>query len=292
MRLSTEIGVEYKKSGAEKAFEFIRTVGYECVDYNMPFYSGDSPNPSIYETNRNYFEKFFEDERKYAENAGISIYQTHAPYHTYHKDPALFACRIEEIKYSIIATAILGAEYTVMHCAQPCGFLPDRQPEVTKQINYELLSKLLPVAQEYGVKIALENMPGDGVPTATPDSLIEYIDMMNSEYLVACLDTGHANLTGGAKTSIGENIVGFAKKLGKRLKVLHINDNCGRLDEHYPPFLGTIPNWKEFMQTLKDIGYEGTLNTEAGSFVRKMPLDLQEDARRLSYGMLKALSEL
>ncbi len=292
MKYSTEIAYEYRHFGPELAFEKIRSIGYDCVDYNMPFYNADKPNKDIYNTSLTEFENYFQRDRKLAENAGIEIYQTHAPYHTWSKDPELYACRIEEMTYSILATALLGSKYMVLHPAQPNWFLPDPDPAGTREINFALFSQLIPVAEKYDVYLALENMPTAGVPTATPDSLIDYIDMMESDRMVACLDTGHANLTGGFETTIGENIAEYVRKLGPRLKALHVNDNCGRLDEHYIPFLGTIPNWKEFMDALRAIGYTGTLNMESGSFVAKLPEEFWLEAKTLSFKSLKKLGEL
>lgn len=285
MKLSTALGKEYFELYGDKIYENIKSIGFDCIDYNMPFYDGDKPNPEIYNTNMTDFEKYFLDEKKKIEQAGLYVGQTHSPYHVYNKDRELFDCRIEEIKYSIIATAVMGCEYTVVHPAQPCWFDPDKDPQFTRSVNKYLFEKLIPVAKEYGVKLALENMPGAGVPTASPQCLIEYIDMMKSDSMVACLDTGHANLA-------GENICSFAQQLGDRLCVLHLHDNCGRMDEHYVPFLGLIGCWKEFISTLHKINYNGTLNLECGTFVARMPIALRDDAIKMSYKTLVSLTEL
>lgn len=283
MKLSTSMGAQIREMGLD-AFRYLSEIGFDCVDYDMPFYDGDKPNPDIYNTDIKEFEKYFLNVKKAADDAGIEIFQTHAPFHVYNADKGLFDCRIEEIKYAIIATSILGSKYTVVHPAQPCFFDPDTNPAYAKEVNYYLFEKLIPTAEKYGVKLALENMPGKGVPTSTADWLIEYIDMMDSDYMVACLDTGHANC------AEEQNIVEFAKKLGDRLAVLHLADNTwGRADEHYIPYLGTINIWEDFIHTLKDIGYKGTLNLESGSFISKLPKELHDDACRMSFKVLKVL---
>ena len=284
MKLSTAMEIQIEMYG-EKAFEYLKNIGFDAVDYNMPFYDADKPNPEIYNTNIQEFEKYFLNVKKLSKEADIEIFQTHAPYHVYNADKKLFECRIEEIKYAIRATAVLGAKYTVVHPAQPCFFDPDKNPGFTKELNYSLFEKLIPTAEEYGVLLALENMPGQGVPTSTPEMLIDYIDMMGSDAVVACLDTGHAHLA-------GENIANFARRLGNRLKVLHLADNCGRMDEHYIPYVGTIGIWDEFMKTLKEVGYDGSLNLEAGTYVRELPEELRDDAVKISLGVLKNLSKL
>ncbi len=284
MKLSTGISPAHYEMYGDKVYEEIRKVGFESIDYNMPFYDGDLPNLEIYNTNIKEFEDFFKNEKIKIQDSGLVVGQTHSPYHVYHKDDKLFECRIEEIKYSIRATAILGTKYTVIHPAQPCFFDPDDNPERTREINFRMLEKLIPVAEEYDIKIALENMPGEGVPTSTPEMLVDYIDMMDSDRVVACLDTGHANL---AK----QNIVDFAKKLGSRTKTLHLHDNNGRMDDHYVPFLGLIGCWEEFMKTLKEAGYDGNINLESDTFINRLPNVLRKNAMEISFGAAKLLKE-
>ena len=101
--------------------------------------------------------------------------------------------------------------------------------------------------------------------------------MMNSPFLVACLDTGHANCAGIAAGK-------FARILGDRLKVLHIHDNMAKSDAHALPFTGTI-DWKDFGAALKEIGYSGALSLEwrNGGF----PGDYLIDAEKFAFQTLK-----
>ncbi len=167
---------------------------------------------------------------------------------------------MDAIKRSIRATAIMEAPYLVVHCAMRCGWAPDDDPVVTRALNYKVFEELLPVAEQEGVTLALENMPCRGIPTCTPEELCDYIDMMDSPRLVACLNTGHANITG---IDCGD----FARALGHRLKVLHIHDNDGKSDQHITPYFGTV-NWESFMQGLKDVGFDGRLSLESDVYPR------------------------
>jgi sugar phosphate isomerase/epimerase len=98
---------------------------------------------------------------------------------------------------------------------------------------------------------------------------------------VACLDTGHAMI------SSGEPIYDMTKKLGKNLKVLHINDNNAILDDHNTPYSGKI-DWKGFTKALKEIGYEGVLNFE---LVIKDPVEFLPHKLKYIYELGKFLAE-
>ena len=56
----------------------------------------------------------------------------------------------------------------------------------------------------------------------------------------------------------------YISKLGKRIKTLHIQDNCGTTDSHRMPYTGLIP-WDCVLEELKKAGYEGNINFEDGS---------------------------
>ena len=70
------------------------------------------------------------------------------------------------------------------------------------QINMDFYRRLIPYCKEYGVKIAVENMwqrdklrkciVNDTCNTSA--EFIRYVDNLDSEYVVACLDLGHVGL--------------------------------------------------------------------------------------------------
>ena len=58
---------------------------------------------------------------------------------------------------------------------------------------------------------------------------------------------------------------------------MHVNDNKGQFDDHYAPFLGTVP-WLEIMKVIKEIGYEGDWTYEIFGFHNGLPDAMQEAA--------------
>ena len=58
-----------------------------------------------------------------------------------------------------------------------------------------------------------------------------------------------------------KHIPTYIRTLGKRIKALHIHDNDAVSDQHLMPFAGCF-RWKEFIDALKEIGYDGDLSFE------------------------------
>lgn len=137
-------------------------------------------------------------------------------------------------------------------------------------LNVASISRLIPMAEKYGMTILVENIgyPGEGYYTGSADELIELVDAFDHELVAANWDVGHAHLYGCDQYE-------SVKKLGKRLKGLHVHDNRGfyegattvTCDLHLPPFMGQV-DFEALMRGLKEIDYPGTLNFEAGFPVR------------------------
>ena len=113
-------------------------------------------------------------------------------------------------------------------------------------IDYKYLAhakesmKVLDDAQkEYGISLAIENMPNSyfflGRTAAELDEIVGDTD------LGICFDIGHANTTG----QIDEMIDTF----GKRIKNIHIHDNNGDKDDHLTIGSGSV----DFCKVLKKL---------------------------------------
>ena len=100
------------------------------------------------------------------------------------------------------------------------------------------------MAQECGVRLCVENMPGFKFFLGqTAEQLSELLDGTN---LPVCLDVGHANTTGQLNEIIDV--------LGNRIMNVHIHDNDGKQDQHLTIGDGNI----DFEDCLKSLsGYGG-----------------------------------
>ena len=97
-----------------------------------------------------------------------------------------------------------------------------------------------------------------GSVCADPHEFCEYVDMLNSPYIKACFDIGHAEL-------VKADIPNFINSLGDRLHGLHVHDVSVDNDLHTVPYFGAIKNWDNIMKALADISYKGDLTFEVKS---------------------------
>ena len=94
-------------------------------------------------------------------------------------------------------------------------------------------------AKPLGVRILLENIPND---LATPDKLVEFIQISHFEDVGVCFDIGHAHMM----SSIPEAF----EIVKSHVRSTHIHDNAKDRDSHLWPGKGSI-HWKETMDLLR-----------------------------------------
>ena len=158
-----------------------------------------------------------------------------------------------------------------------------------------MYNQFLPFAKEHDVKIATENMwnwdnaKDEALPAACCDeqSFCANVDAVNDEYLVACLDIGHAEMRG-----LNSTAVGLIKALGhKRLKALHIHDNDLHYDSHEIPFSMNI-DFNAVIKALKEIDYDGDLTLECPGYINKLTEDNALTGMKDLYNSVKKLYDM
>jgi hexulose-6-phosphate isomerase len=125
---------------------------------------------------------------------------------------------------------------------------------VTKTVSYgdcfkrsvAEIRKAVPLAQEVGVKIAVENVWNDFV--TTPEQAKEFLDAINSPQVGWHFDIGNAVRYGPPETWI--------PVLGERIVKLHIKE-YGRFRKFQVRFFEGDNNWPAIMKALDAVGYRG-----------------------------------
>lgn len=260
MKISTEIHSSSRIVGEEKAIELIAKAGFDAWDFSMfSMCRYDWSKRILLENTHplsgNEYLKFARKLKQVGLDNGIVCNQSHAPFPTSCAEIRTY------LKRAIECTAEAGGEICIIH--------PDnnRGPEYNAEIYFELL----PFAKECGVKIATENMwnwdnekdHSIFAACATPKSFCEHIDIVESEWLVACLDIGHAEMKGSDTTAVE-----MIRALGSRLQALHIHDNDKWHDSHQIPFSMNI-DFQPIAAALKEINYNGYFTLEADNFLKK-----------------------
>ncbi len=281
MKISTEIGSAAKIVGMRKAVALCAKAGFDAWDFTMINMcridrATKQPLPIKNELNGDQYLKFARELKNIGLDNGIVCNQSHAPFPVY--APAVRSY----LKRAIECTAEAGGEICVIH--------PDNHK--TAEENAEMYAELLPFARSCGVKIATENMWNwneDKTQTvvaacATAEDFRAHIDILQDDFLVACLDLGHAEMRGS-----GGGAVNMIKALGHRLQALHIHDNDCLHDKHQIPFSMSI-DFAPMLKALKEIDYKGYFTLEADSFLKAYNEDnvlegmkkLKESARKLA----------
>lgn len=263
MKLSASSGEIFNAYGPEGGVDFFAAAGYDAIDFSF----------GSVKFATDFSERNFRNLRKYAEERDLVFNQAHAPFPSSCADEELTKRRFEEIVQCIKNASYLGVRNIVVHPCQHLTYNDEGVPEKLFEMNMDFYNSLKPYSEEYGVRIAIENMwqsVREKILHSTcsrPDEFIRYIDELNSDCFVACLDIGHAML-------VCEKPDEFIRKLGnKRLKALHVHDVDGIHDLHTLPYFGII-DWDSVAKALAEIEYEGDLTFEASYFMPGKPVEL------------------
>ncbi len=256
----------------EKIIDIFSEVGFYGIDLSMNLkkcYTIDDE------------EKFYKNAKKHADDKGMVITQTHAPFPSSFMSEEKTQQRFEEIVKSMKYSSLLGAQFIVVHPCQHTDPYVENNYEIMMEYNYNFYKKLVPYAESYEIKIATENIRN--YITVTPEGAKELIDLLDNDVFTMCLDTGHSNM-------VGQDVAEIVRKLGSYIGCTHIHDNDGEHDSHILPYHGTA-NWENVMKAFAEIGYSGNLNFEAGSFVKDLPVELKADAAKYMASVGKHLIE-
>lgn len=138
--------------------------------------------------------------------------------------------------------------------------------EKIREENCKALKELLDYIKGSDIVICLENLIFEDYLNSA-DSLMYFIERLNSKNLGVCLDTGHLNLAGGDQTE-------FIKKMGKYIKALHLDDNEGqKTDQHLMPFGRGNIDFVPIIRETKKLNYERLYNFEIPG-ERNAPLEI------------------
>ena len=290
MKLVTQSQCLASRFGIERAVDILAECGYDGIDFSAfqeEFYTDAHP------------DSYYTELRAYAEAKGISFMQAHAPFNSSRADDdAWNEKRFYEIVCSMKNASLLGARDIVVHPYQHLTFWEEGNPERLFEMNMLFYRRLLPYAEEYGIRVCTENMyQQEGVivkhsACSKAEEMVRYFDEINHPLFGCCLDIGHTIL-------VGEDPAVFARTLGaKRLACIHAHDVDGMHDNHTVPYFGAIyewdshmggyaggVNWERLMREFARIGYTGEFTYEADKFFAPLPVENSIDASRFMAAM-------
>ena len=184
------------------------------------------------------------------------------------------------VRRSIICAQIIGIPWIVIHAGT--AFDADNYRTESLKRNVEYFKPLIEFAAKHNVGLAIENLWDVNIRpkrryTASAEELMELFDALSGVaggYLGTCWDFEHADI-------MGQDQKKSLHMLGKSLKCTHVSDQTGVNNDHILPFYGGI-DWKECMDALRDIGYQGDFTFEIHNFGMKTPEPLILEALKYS----------
>lgn len=186
---------------------------------------------------------------------------------------------VDETLATLDVAAAVPYQVLVVHCGVP-------DPHAAPGDNHRgalvrSLEELSPVAQRFGVQLAIEVIPNE---LSTPSALVELIESDIDAELGICFDVGHARLMG--------EVVDAIETCSGHIITTHLHDNRGRHDDHVVPGKGAI-DWDAATLAFQKVGYDGVWMFElAPAGERKQILEQAAKARERLESLLHIGDEM
>ena len=189
-------------------------------------------------------------------------YSVHAPFADINiasPSKPLLKAMLKRLKESISYANDLNAYVWVFHPGLKTG-VSMFYPDMDWLQNLKTTRLLLKIAGDYGVKIAIENVP-EPYPflMKSVEDFTKFHEEIN-ENIGLVFDVGHANLNG--------QIERFLTAFKDKIVHMHAHDNDGKSDLHLGIGFGNI-DWKNVANALERISYNKTVIIESVEHVNE-----------------------
>ncbi len=243
-----------------KAARIIKEAGFDAVDFDLCTMEQEDDR-----FNKDGYREIAKNCRRLIEAEGLYVNQTHAPFHfkgwedKEYYETVIYPRFVRCIEIS----ALLGASTVIIH---PLHYMEYHgNEEALFEKNVAFYKSLVPYCEKYGIKVCVENMWQRDKrrnyivhdTCSRKEEFVRYVDAIDSEYIVACLDVGHVGLP-----LQDDEAADVVRALGhNRLQALHIHDNDYKSDGHMIPYSGMM-NWEDIGKALGEIDYQGVFTYE------------------------------
>lgn len=264
-KISITTGPLQKTFGDKEALRICAEAGFDGVDFSVEKYP-QGVLPDVMAMSHDEFVAYFTELKEYADSLGLEIPQTHSLVDAYTPDKERNEMLRKRALRDIEATAILGCKYCVMHCISTFQWGFETSYEKMHEENQKMYADFTETAEKFGVYITLESFGAvsvngvDGYDCfADADRMLKEYEDLPTKNKAFCFDSGHTHIASNNENN--PDVVGFVKKFGDRIKVLHLHHNNGFTDQHLIPRPGNI-EWDKLFNALEEIGYDGYYNFE------------------------------
>ena len=196
-------------------------------------------------------------------------YSLHAPFADINiASPSrdLLNASMKRLKQSMAYASEMDAKVWVFHPGAKTG-IGQFYPGADWKQNNQSITELFRIAEDFGVNIALENLPAKYYFfMSKPEEFVRFYRETNLPVGIA-MDFGHANLEG--------QIEPFFNLLTDKIVHIHASDNDGSDDQHLGIGQGKI-DYNSLAQTLKKIGYNKSVIVESTTNVKETVRKLKQ----------------
>lgn len=219
----------YPESSAH-AFSYAASLGYDSIEVMVGIDALSQQTSAI---------------KQLSDHHGVPVSAVHAPC-------LLFTQRVwgtepwGKLERSAEMAQALGAEVVVVHP-------PFRWQ---KQYAASFVDGIAALETSTGLRFAVENMyPWRASSKRGMEMYLPGWDPSYESYANTTIDLSHASIA-------GDDVVEMAKRMGERLRHIHLTDGTGSAkDEHLVPGRGSM-NAAGFLQHLASVGFEGEIVLE------------------------------
>ena len=208
--------------------------------------------------------------------SGVPLHSVHAPLYSDYESgragalPVNVAAtdrgqRIEamdEIKRALEIAEQIPFRYLIQHVGVPNEAFDDRKFEAAMTS----IEHLRAFAKPLGVEVLLENIPNE---MATPERLVEFIQLTHFEDVGICFDLGHAHIM--------SDVLPAFETAKSHIRSTHIHDNRKDRDSHFWPGQGTI-DWKQALELLRSVPHKPPLLLEVEPDEKVNPVERMGEA--------------
>lgn len=175
-----------------------------------------------------------------------------------HPDPQVRGKAIRNYKRAMEVSSWLGIK-TMLYLPGMVSavFVPSFRPQPYEKVYEwarEAIQSLLPSAERFGVRLAVENVWNRFL--MSPLEMRRFVDSFGSPLVGVYFDVGNVVAFGHPEDWI--------RTLGKRIMAVHLKDfriNVGNLDGFVDLLSGDV-DFPTVMKTFKEIGYDGSYTAE------------------------------
>jgi sugar phosphate isomerase/epimerase len=163
-------------------------------------------------------------------------------------DVAARRAALELVKRQLADAAQLGASSTYI--------VPGSADGATALACFaEVCALLADYAGQRMVRLCVEHVPGRALSSAA--TTLDWLEALAHPNLFLLLDVGHCLIT-------GEDAAAVVRRAGPRLAYVHLDDNDGQSDGHWPLLTGRLTRaaLEKMVGALRDVGYRGGLALE------------------------------